>query len=242
VTAFLADPPAGRLFTSARAVRATDATMTGRLRLDAIARYLQDVAEDDVADSGWDEPYFWLLRRCELSLAAYPRLGDELTLRTYCSGTGARWAERTTTLSAKDGDVIQAKALWVAVARDTGALAPLSAEFHGVYGPSAQGRKVSTRLHHLAPDPALAGRPWPLRSSDFDTARHVNNTVHWMAFEDAMSSAMPGDWLPASAEIEYRQPILPGYQPSLAAQVSPGHLAAWLLDGEDVLASARLES
>jgi acyl-ACP thioesterase len=244
MTAFVPDPGEGRLFTSTRPVRATDATPGGRLRLDAIARFLQDVAEDDVTDSGWDEPYIWLLRRCELVLASYPLLGGEVTLRTYCSATGPRWAERTTTLSAKDGDLIQAKALWVAVAGDTGAPAPLSAEFHRVYGPSAQGRTVSARLYHPAPDPGLGSRPWPLRSADFDSARHVNNSVHWIAVEDAMATAVPDqEWLPATAEIEYRQPIIPGCQPALVMQASPGrHLAAWLMDGPDVLASARLAS
>lgn len=234
---FLPDPDAGRIFATSRAVRTTDVTAGGRLRLDAIARYLQEAAEDDVADAGWDEAQDWLLRRSAIAIRGYPRHGDLVRLRTFCSALGLRWAERTTMLSGQDGDLIQARAVWVAVSRQTGAPAPLGPRFHRVYGPSAQGRKVSARLLHPGPDPGRDGRPWPLRACDFDPAGHVNNTVHWAAAEDALAGL---DWVPATAEIEYHQPILPRCEPRVVTDHSPGHLDLWLMDGTDRLASARL--
>lgn len=233
---FAPDPAAGRVYATSRTVRTTDVTAAGRLRLDAIARYLQEAAEDDVTDAGWDEPYGWLLRRCSLTIGGFPRHGDQVRLRTFCSGLGPRWAERTTTLSGGNGDLIQARAVWVAIAVDTGSPAPLSPEFRRVYGPSAQGRKVSSRLSHPGPGGGDR-RPWPLRASDFDPAGHVNNTVHWAAAEDALAGL---DWLPASAELEYSQPILPGCEPCLVVSHSPGGLDLWLMTGPDRLASARL--
>jgi acyl-ACP thioesterase len=254
-TAFAPDPASGRIYSTSRTVRTTDVTPAGRLRLDAVARYLQEAAEDDITDAGWDEPYDWLLRRCALTILGFSAHGDRVSLRTFCSGLGPRWAERTTTLSGANGDLIQARAVWVAVARDTGSPAPLSPEFRRVYGPSAQDRKVSARLSHPGPnvddppgradrqrpaqgaDGARSQRPWQLRASDFDTAGHVNNTVHWAAAEDALAGL---DWLPASAELEYHQPILPGCEPCLVVSRSPGGLDLWLMTGPDRLASARL--
>ena len=67
---FTADPAQGRRYTTARLVRSTDVTPDGRLRFDALARYLQEAAEDDVADTGWDAPYDWRLRRCEVAITA----------------------------------------------------------------------------------------------------------------------------------------------------------------------------
>jgi len=61
---FLPPPAAGRVFTAGYPIQRTDVTPDGRLRLDALARDLQDVAEDDVADSGLAEPCDWLVRRC----------------------------------------------------------------------------------------------------------------------------------------------------------------------------------
>jgi acyl-ACP thioesterase len=228
MTMFAPDPVAGRIYLTERTVRATDVTSGGRLRLDAIARYLQDAAADDVASASWNEPAGWLLRKCELAIAGYPAYRDQVRLRTFCSATGPRWAERTTTLSGACGDLIQARAVWVAIGRDTGAPAALGEEFLRVYGPSARGRTASVRLVHRRPGPAWAERAWPLRACDFDTAGHVNNTVAWAAVEDALAGL---GWVPASAEIEYHRPILPGCEPRLLVHLSPAQLRTWLIAG-----------
>jgi acyl-ACP thioesterase len=233
---FVPQPASGRVFATSRLVRSTDATPEGRLRLDALARFLQAAAEDDLADAGYSEPVEWLVRRCAVSVRGWPRLGERLTVRTFCSGTGPRWAERTTTLAGAAGDLIQARAVWAAVARD-GRPAPLGAEFLRVYGPSAQGRRVSVRLSHPGPPGGTAGRPWPLRSTDFDAARHINNAIHWAAVEDALTAV---GWLPGSAELEYRRPIVAGHDPRLVCTSTADQLWAWLTDGGQPLASARL--
>ena len=67
--AFVPRPAQGRVFTPPeRAVRSTDATPTGRLRLDAVARYLQEAAEDDLADARLRERTVWLVRRFALAI------------------------------------------------------------------------------------------------------------------------------------------------------------------------------
>ena len=48
---FLPLPDTGRVFTGGYPIRRTDVTPGGRLRFDAVARYLQDVAEDDIAQT-----------------------------------------------------------------------------------------------------------------------------------------------------------------------------------------------
>jgi acyl-ACP thioesterase len=223
------------VYDTSRTVRATDVTPAGRLRLDAFARYLQDAAQDDVADTGWEAPYDWLLRRCAVAARGYPVLGDRVTLRTFCSGTGPRWAERTTTLTGADGDLMQATAVWVAIGRD-GQPAELGPGFYRRYGSAAAGRRVTARLTLPAPDTA-AGRPWPLRASDFDPAGHVNNAVHWAAAEDIL----PGlGWLPATAELEYRRPILPGDAPELLTSATDDQVLFWLVNTEGRLLAGRL--
>ena len=134
-------------------IRRTDVTPGGRLRFDALARYLQDVAEDDVTDSGLAEPYDWLVRRCALTIRGYPRRGQRLRLATFCSATGPRWAERTTTVTAGGTDLVQARMVWVAVDPVTGESCQVGPDFHRLYGAAAQGRRVSVRLSHPAARP-----------------------------------------------------------------------------------------
>jgi hypothetical protein len=45
-------PSAGRTFAGRRRVRLGDCSPGGRLRLDAAARYVQDLSDDDTRDAG----------------------------------------------------------------------------------------------------------------------------------------------------------------------------------------------
>ncbi len=234
---FVPDPPQGRVFTAGRAVRGPDVTLDGRLRLDALARYLQEAAEGDLAEAGWRAEYDWIVRKCAVTVAAWPRLGQRLEVRTFCSAVGPRWAERTTTLGSAAGDLVQATAVWAAVAAGSGRPCPLGADFYRVYGPSAAGRSVSVRLSHPRPAEPSAGDPWPLRATDFDASGHVNNAIYWAAVEDAVAGL---GWLPATAEIEYRRPALAGCKPRLLQHREPGQARVWLLNGSSPLASAML--
>jgi acyl-ACP thioesterase len=240
---FSPEPPGGRVFTGRRTVRSTDVTPGGRFRFDALARALQDVAEDDVADAGWQAPYGWLLRRCAVTVHGYPQFGTPLTLRTFCSATGPRWAQRTTTVAGPGGPLIQAVAVWAAVGLTSGAPVPLGDEFFRHYGEATQGRKASARLSLPKPDAGTPGRDWPLRAADFDTAGHVNNTIAWAAVEDVLAA---GDWLPAQAELEYHRPMLPGGQPRLLVRADDHgddrEVFLWLTDGGERLVSGRLYS
>jgi acyl-ACP thioesterase len=234
---FLPDPASGRVYTGRRIVRSTDVTPAGRLRLDALARYLQTVAEEDLADSGLLAPAVWLVRRCTLAIRELPAMGERITLRTFCSGTGPRWAERTTTLCGTAGDLLQATAVWAAVSPESGTPIPPGPEFEKVYGESAQGRRVSARLSHRRPDGTEASRPWPLRAADFDTAGHVNNAIAWAATEDLLAGL---GWLPATAEMEYQREILPGCEPRLAVSGGDVQAMLWLIDGGRPLVSGLL--
>lgn len=242
---FIAPPEGGRTYVTSRTVRNTEVTMSGRLRFDALARYLQEVAEDDMADTGLRLPHGWLVRRCQVSVRSYPARGDRVTLCTFCTGASSRLAARTTTISGPDGDMLQATGVWVAVEYATGSLSPVHPAFLDVYGSAIGDRQVSARLSHPAPDLAEAGhagagstvRAWPLRASDFDPAGHANNSIHWAAVEDVLATL---DWLPASAEVEYHRPMLPAYSPELITRQRDGDLYAWLMHGRQRLASARL--
>ncbi|MGH9026873.1 MAG: acyl-ACP thioesterase domain-containing protein [Acidimicrobiia bacterium] len=108
-------PKQGRRYEGERRVRLGDVTPAGRLRLDAIARCLQDVASDDVADAGVRGP--WVLRRLAVTIDHAPRFDDRvaLTTTTWCSGSGSRGAERRTTISSPTGVLVESVALWVFV-------------------------------------------------------------------------------------------------------------------------------
>ncbi|MFA9563200.1 MAG: hypothetical protein ACERLM_00605, partial [Acidimicrobiales bacterium] len=54
------NPGIGRQFTVSQRVRVDAVASDGRLRFDGAARYVQDVAGDDSADSGLTLDVFWV--------------------------------------------------------------------------------------------------------------------------------------------------------------------------------------
>ena len=156
--------------TGTRRLRWGDADRHGRLRLDAVARYLQDVANDDTRAAGFDPGAPWVVRRTRILVVTPPRLGEVLSLTTFAGALGSRWAERRTTVTGEAGGHVEASALWVHVDPASGRPARLTPEFRERYEPAAAGRTVGSRLHH-PPPPAGDGvhrRPWPLPSADPD--------------------------------------------------------------------------
>jgi acyl-ACP thioesterase len=223
-----------RRFHASRTVRLSDTASDGRLRLDAIGRYLQDIASDDAEDAGLGEET-WVMRRLDLHVCALPRLADRVELTTWCSGTGPRWAERSTTLRS-EGCAVDGRALWIHVDPNTGAPAPLPARFAEQYAESAAGRKVRVRLEHGNPRPELPSRPWTVRTVDLDILGHVNNAVYWVVLEELLqrSGRTPERH---RVELEFRG----GLEDEPASVVVDGDLDLWVL-GEhgDVAASIRM--
>ncbi len=239
-------PIEGRVYTATRQVRLGDAAPDRRARLDALARYLQDVAEDDAAEAELPSSIGWVLRRTRMTVVRFPLLGERLHLATFCSGIAARWAERTTTIRGDGvdgggggGGLAQATSVWVAIDLRSGTPARLGERFTETYGVAAGSRSASARLA-LGPPPDTAresARPWPLRTSDLDVWGHVNNAVAWAAVEDAMGA---GGEPSLVAEVEHHRAIEPHRRPLLAVQARDDGRAAWLLDDErgEVLVAA----
>ena len=180
-------PASGRRFTATRRVRWGDGDSRGRLRLDAIARYLQDVANDDVRDAGHDPDAPWVVRRTSIEVESAVAVGQLVSVTTWASGSGRCWAERRTSLIGDDGGRVEAVSLWIFLDPVTGRPARLTPAFLDTWGEAAGGRKVQARnLLGPPPDSGAAARRWPLRSTDLDGLGHVNNAATWEPIEDEL--------------------------------------------------------
>jgi len=225
----------GRTFEGARRVRLGDVDANGRFRLDALARYLQDVATDDVDDAdvaGTPDDHTWVLRRLAVTVQQWPQFRDTIELVTWCSATAGSAAERRTTLAVDGNVVIESEALWVFVGPD-GRPARLGPEFLARYSPDTPRRRLTTRLQHgLAPPDAIR-TSWPLRATDLDVLGHVNNAVHWAAVEQVLQSghaptgngAVGTGW---TVEVEYRAALEADDEPDLAVVRTADGFSCWL--------------
>ena len=218
-------PQTGRSHRERRLTGPGETAPSGRLRLDAIADWLQQVAFADVVDAGVEGDAVWVLRRTRLRVERFPRLRETVALETACSGYGASWAERRTRLRGDRGGRVEAVALWVALDPATQRPMRLGERFLGVYGASAGGRRVRARLRHPGPPDEAPAEPWLLRAAELDVAGHVNNAACWRAVEQFLPE--PADGAALEAEVEYHAPAAAGP----ASLVRDG-ARAWLLAGD----------
>jgi acyl-ACP thioesterase len=238
---FPAYPGQGRVVALQARVGLGDTRPDGRVRFDALARYFQDVADEDAASAPIvDEANVWVLRRMTFDLVHTPRFRDTLTLATWCSGTGARWAERRTDASRAGDVVVRGVGLWAHVDRESGKPTRLVPAFDRVWGPSAQGRQVTARLQHDSPVPDVERERWPLRATDIDVVGHVNNAAYWAPIEELLSRRPT--LRVARAEIEFHAGVLPGEDVDLAVDDRDDGFICWYVVGAEVRASVSVHS
>jgi acyl-ACP thioesterase len=204
------------------------------MRVDELARWLQDVAFADLVDAGLVDAGFWVVRRTRMAVERFPRFAESLRLETFCTAASALAAERRTTVTSADGAALEAVSIWVNLDPGTRMPARLPESFWAAYGDATAGRKARGHLRHPSPPEGARGRRWAFRSTDLDLAGHVNNAVYWELVEERFGTE-PAETL--DAEIEYRAP-------------APDGEASVLEDGEwmwvtspagEVYASARVD-
>ncbi len=236
---FVERPAAGRVVSRARPVRLGDVDVRARLRLDAIARYLQDIATDDATDAQLDDAFGWVVRRTMIEVRRAAGLDEHLELSTFCAGTGRSWAERRTSISGDRGASIEAVSLWIRVDPSSGRPTGLGDDFVSAYGEAAGERRVSSRLQLPGPPDDADRRPWELRRVDIDPLGHVNNAAQWAIVEEVL----PADGSRRGiAEMEHRAPVDPptGATIDLVTHTDPvGVCSSWLTAGNIVLTAAR---
>lgn len=172
------------------------------MELDAIARFLQDVGNDDTDDAGLAERGLaWVARRMSIEVLAAPSPRELMEMKTWCSGTGKRWAERRTSLRTDGGGRIEAAAVWVHLDPVSGRPAPWGDEFASSYLEAAGDRRVDVKLRHAKSAPEGDGTPWRFRATDMDAFGHVNNAAYLAIAEEFFDIA-----LPCRVEIEWRSP------------------------------------
>jgi len=234
-------PPTGRIFRVGYKIRLSDTDASGRLRLDAVARFLQDAAIDDVKETGWGAPdHLWVLRSVRID-ALRPFLADgAMTIHTWGSSFSSLAAGRRWSLVGEAGGAIEVDSTWIHLDGDARP-ARIGPGFDE-YADAAQGRVTSTKLT-LEPPPLDAARVrWVLRATDVDRMGHINNAAYWPAVEHSLAGRTPDLRRPHRARLEYRHPIDLGDAVDLVEDSRSGRYSAAFVVGDVARAVVRVES
>ena len=181
-------------------LRVGDIDRSGRLRLDAAARLIQDIGQDHVHARGFDKTHpVGVVRRTMIDLIRPIEFQDMLRLRRWCSGTSTRWCEIRVRIDGGAGGLIESEAFWININRDTG-------------------------MPYLTPggrEDAEQVREYPVRFTDIDLFDHMNNAVYWSVVEDYLSTRPELLGSPLRVTLEHEAPIALGDKLEILAHTHP---------------------
>lgn len=240
-------PSGAPLFETSRSVRTGDVDADRRLRLDGVARYLQDIGSDNLDASGFADVHpLWIVRRTVIDVHVPAVFPDRMHLHRWCSELSNRWCHMRVDVDSDGGADIRTEGFWINISPDTGMPTRMTDEFiEPLLEHTTEHRlRWHRRLTAALPQPDAPGvqlGQFPLRFTDVDLLGHVNNTVYWHAVEEHLSGRPDLTSAPHRATIEYLSPVLG--TDSLRVWVAHGERAVdlWFeVDGE-LRAQARVE-
>lgn len=230
-------PDITRAFAASWPVRLGDTDGQDRLRLDAVARYLQDIGFDhlDAVEDG-DTHQAWIVRRTIIDVYEPIVFGDRVQLRRWADALSNRWCDMRIQLRGERGGHIEAAAFLIHIDPATGRPARMSDTFMAPMLATTTEHRLRWRaaLTELD-DTEVETAPFPLRVTDVDRLGHVNNAVYWEAVEETLAAHPDQHELPYRAIVEHVGPVMIGDKVALRTALHPGNLRLQL----DVDGSAR---
>lgn len=200
LTGALAAPLAkSRFFERDYKLRTDTVDQEMRLRLDGITRFLQDIANENIAaaDFGDSDP-FWIIRRSVIDVVDPISWPGDLHVRRWCSEMSTRWTNMRLSMTAehqtnrfnpepRPAGRVEAEQFWINV-NEQGMPSRLSDTAIDFLSATTDEHRLRWKTMNPAPVPdASAGdRLHVLRYSDFDPFKHVNNAAYLEPVEDEL--------------------------------------------------------
>lgn len=249
--------PGSQFYEVGYRVRTGDVDQDMRVRLDAVARYLQDVANDNIeATSFGDTDPFWIVRRTIIDVIEPLTWPAAVTAQRWCGALSTRWTNMRVRLTAdhetnrfnprpRPPGLIETEAFWINV-NEKGMPSRLSDEAFSMLSSMTDEHRLRWRSMNpeKAPDPAeidFPDREHVLRITDFDPFKHLNNAAYLEAIEDELVEHPDLVDGPHRVVIEYLRPIVPGTRLILRRVREGDRLTVWLMipgTGDELVVAA----
>ncbi|WP_163712845.1 acyl-[acyl-carrier-protein] thioesterase [Mycobacterium timonense] len=206
-------------------LRVGDIDRTGRLRLDAACRHIQDIGQDQLREMGFEETHpLWIVRRTMVDLIRPVEFSDMLRMRRWCSGTSNRWCEMRVRIDGKrKGGLIESEAFWININRETQMPSRIADDFlAGLHKTTSVDRlRWKSYLKPGSREDAVEIHEFPVRVTDIDLFDHMNNSVYWSVVEDYLASHTELMEAPVRITIEHEAPVALGDKLEIISHVHP---------------------
>jgi len=205
-------------------LRVGDIDRTGRLRLDAAARHIQDIGQDQLREMGFEETHpLWIVRRTMVDLLQPIKFQDMLRMRRWCSGTSNRWCEMRVRIDGRKGGLIESEAFWINIKSETQMPSRIADDFlEGLRKTTSVERlRWKSYLKPASRENAVEIHDFPVRFTDIDLFDHMNNSVYWSVIEDYLSSRPELLQAPLRVTVEHEAPVALGDKLEIISHIHP---------------------
>jgi acyl-ACP thioesterase len=205
-------------------LRVGDIDRTGRLRLDAAARHIQDIGQDQLREMGFEDTHpLWIVRRTMVDLIRPIEFQDLLRLRRWCSGTSNRWCEMRVRIDGRKGGLVESEAFWININRDTQMPSRIADDFlAGLHKTTSVDRlRWKGYLKPGSRDDAVEIHEFPVRVTDIDLFDHMNNSVYWSGVEEYLFTTPELLNAPLRITIEHEAPVALGDKLEIITHLHP---------------------
>ncbi|KAA0024408.1 acyl-[acyl-carrier-protein] thioesterase [Antrihabitans cavernicola] len=232
----------GAIFTTSWPVRSADVDPERNLRLDGVARYLQDIGFDNLDANGASEAHpLWIVRRTVIDVVRPIVWPSTVQLTRWCSGLSSRWCNMRVRIESDNGGLIDTEAFWININPDSGMPSRIEEEFMAPMADTATDHRLKWKRLLTEDAPAdIADVPFVLRGSDIDPLQHLTNSIYWQPIEDLVRVKTDLHAAPFRAVLEYMKPIEPGSTINIRSRDESDGLSAWFVSGDDTMAIARV--
>lgn len=222
-------PQEGMGFASAWPVRAGDVDPYNRLRFDAVGRYLQDIAWEELHQTvlHHTDPN-WIVRRTVIDVIRPILWPDRVQLLRWCSSMSTRWTNMRVRVTSDNGGLIETEGFWINISESNNRPARISDEGLNYLAQTTAEQRLRWRpyLSDTTPPESDTDLPFPVRATDIDQYNHVNNACYWQAVEQFLVEYPKLVAGPHRAIIEYATPVYARQHVTVRSRYEPGDRAS----------------
>jgi acyl-ACP thioesterase len=218
-------PATGYVYRTSWRVATGDLDGNLDLRLDGVARYIQDVGAENLVDAGEAEEHpHWLVQRTVIDVIEPIEFPSDVSFSRWCSALSSRWCTMRVDLIGSEGGRIETEGFWIAINSATLTPQRVSDTLIERFASTTDVHRLKWRPWLQNPPAVEEATPFALRRTDIDIFEHVTNTAYWHAIHEVMALVPDVCTAPYRAVIEYRKPIK--YGEAVTIQ--------WIRHGDDV--------
>jgi acyl-ACP thioesterase len=234
-------PDTGYVYRTSWPVTTSDIDEQLHLRMDGVARYIQEVGAENLVDAGEAEAHpHWIVNRTVIDVIEAIEWPNDVTFKRWCSALSTRWCTMRVDLVGSEGGRIETEGFWIAMNKDTLTPSRVSDTLTEKFASTTEEHRLKWRPWLENPPETDTETPFALRRTDIDIFQHVTNTAYWHAIHEVMAQEPDVCTPPYRAVVEYRRPIQFGEDVTIRSARHGDEVQIALTVGDDVRAAALL--